>query len=73
MTSLFTRVLLMQNVNTKSEKPILSGDQDGLHSGSQVPGGLLHDPLCGDQVNDDVGCLIEVLLGPIMVSQLLAL
>jgi hypothetical protein len=38
-----------------------------------VPGGLLHDPLCGDQVNDDVGCLIEVLLGPIMVSQLLAL
>jgi hypothetical protein len=32
-------------------------------------GGLLHDPLGGDQVDDGVGCLIEVLLGPVMVSQ----
>jgi hypothetical protein len=38
-----------------------------------VPGGLLDDQLSGDQVDDDVGCLIEVLLGPIVVSQLLAL
>jgi hypothetical protein len=38
-----------------------------------VPGGLLDDPLGGDQVDDGIGCLIEILLRPIMVSQLLAL
>jgi hypothetical protein len=40
----------------------------GHRSGSQEPGGLLHDPLGRDQVDDGVGYLVEVLLGPIMVS-----
>jgi hypothetical protein len=38
-----------------------------------VPGGLLHDPLGGDQIDDGVGCLVEILPGPVVVSQLLAL
>jgi hypothetical protein len=45
----------------------------GHCSGSQVPGGLLHDPLGRDQVDNDVGRLVEVLPGPVVVSQLLAL
>jgi hypothetical protein len=40
----------------------------GRRLGSQVPDGLLHDPLGGDQVDDGLGCIVEVHLGPVVLS-----
>jgi hypothetical protein len=57
----------------KERRPVGLNLDVGCHSGSQVPGGLLHDPLGGDQIDDSVGCLVEILPGPVVVSQLLAL
>jgi hypothetical protein len=83
---LFTRMPIRQNAKnlslasmTMSSEPGKERQSVGLNldtgrcSRSKTLGGLLHDPLGGDQVDDSVGCLIEVLLGLVIVSQLLAL
>jgi hypothetical protein len=66
--------LAVTSLNLGKERQLVGLNFDVGHpSGPQAPGRLLHDPLNGDQVDDGVGRLVEVLLGPIMVSQLLAL
>jgi hypothetical protein len=54
----------------KEHQPVGLNLDVGHRSGSQVPGGLVHDPLGGDQVDDSFGCLVEVLPRPVMVGQL---
>jgi hypothetical protein len=45
----------------------------GYRSEPQASSRLLDDLLGRNQVNDSIGCLVKILLGPIMVDQLLAL
>jgi hypothetical protein len=59
----------MTSLEPGKERRLVGLDLDtGCRSRPKEPCGLLHNPLCRDQVDEGIGCLIKILLGPVMVS-----